>query len=241
LSPVIRAEGLGKCYRRRRTPAGACEPHWALRDVSFQIARGELVAVVGSNGAGKSVLLRILSRITDPTCGRAWVRGRAGSLLEVGTGFHPELSGRENVFLSGAILGMTRREIERRFDEIVDFAGTADALEAPVKHYSSGMTVRLAFSVAAHLSADILFLDEVWATGDAEFRDRCALKMRQLVSTGRTALIVSHDLSQLRGLCRRALWLERGELMLDGPMEEVARRYTVDAASRVEAFRLGPA
>jgi lipopolysaccharide transport system ATP-binding protein len=237
---MVRAQGLGKRYQRRG-PAGARAPFWALRDVSFELARGEIVALVGSNGAGKSVLLRILSRVTEPTCGRAWVRGRAGTLLAVSTGFHPELSGRENVFLSGAILGMTRREIEGRFDEIVDFAGAADALDAPVKHYSSGMTMRLAFSVAAHLRADVLFLDEVWATGDREFRDRCARKMRQLVGDGRTALLVSHDLAELRGLCRRALWLERGALVSDGSMEEVGRRYTLESAARVESFRLGPA
>ena len=227
MQPIICVERLGKRYRRRGVGRSTgADSFWALRDVSFQVARGEVVGIIGANGAGKSVLLRILSRITDPTSGSAWVRGRVGSLLEVGTGFHPELSGRENVFLSGAILGMTRREIERRFDEIIEFSGTRDFLDEPVKHYSTGMTVRLAFSVAAHLEADVLFLDEVWATGDLEFRDRCARKMRELIGEGRTALLVSHDLVELRRLCRRSLLFERGELVLDGPTEEVARRYT---------------
>lgn len=227
LEPIIRTEALGKRYRRRGASRSTrAESFWALRDVSFEVTRGEVVGIIGSNGAGKSVLLRVLSRITDPTSGSAWVRGRVGSLLEVGTGFHPELSGRENVFLAGAILGMTRREIERRFDEIIDFSGTRDFLDEPVKHYSTGMTVRLAFSVAAHLEADILFLDEVWATGDHEFRAACARKMRELVGDGRTALFVSHDLVELRGLCKRSLLFERGELVLDGPTEDVVRRYT---------------
>ncbi len=227
MEPIICVEGLGKRYRRKRAGRSTCEESfWALRDVSFEVARGEVVGIIGSNGAGKSVLLRILSRITDPTSGSAWVRGRVGSLLEVGTGFHPELSGRENVFLAGAILGMTRREIDRRFDEIIEFSGTRDFLDEPVKHYSTGMTVRLAFSVAAHLEADILFLDEVWATGDHEFRDGCARKMRKLVSEGRTALLVSHDLVELCRLCKRSLLFERGELVLDGPTEEVAHRHT---------------
>jgi len=181
---------------------------WALRDVSFAIAEGEAVGIIGANGAGKSTLLRILARITQPTSGVSRTRGRVGSLLEVGTGFHPELSGRENVFLNGAILGMTRRELRARFDEIVAFAGVERFLDTPLKRYSTGMRLRLAFAVAAHVDPEIMLVDEVLAVGDARFRERCLGKMRELGREGRTVLFVSHDLGAVTRLCSRAIWLE---------------------------------
>jgi lipopolysaccharide transport system ATP-binding protein len=246
---VIRAEGLGKRYRLvTPTPATTISDaarsalstirqrravrsekdrgwFWALRDVSFEVSSGEVLGIVGANGAGKSTLLKILSRITDPTEGRAEIRGRAGSLLEVGTGFHPELSGRENVFLNGAILGMRRREIEVKLDNIVDFSGISRFLDMPVKRYSSGMYVRLAFAVAAHLEPEILLVDEVLSVGDQEFQQRCLGRMDEVAQSGRTVLFVSHNLAAVSSLCSRALLLQQGSAVEQGPVERVLERY----------------
>jgi len=201
------------------------EEFWALKDVSFEVRRGEVVGIIGRNGAGKSTLLKILSRITEPTEGRVRLRGRVGSLLEVGTGFHPELTGRENVFLNGAILGMTRAEIKKKFDEIVAFAEVEKFLDTPVKRYSSGMYMRLAFSVAAHLEPEILVIDEVLAVGDAEFQNKCLGKMRDVASHGRTVLFVSHNLATVQSLCTRAHLLSCGRTTCSGDVEPVLRRY----------------
>jgi ABC-type polysaccharide/polyol phosphate transport system ATPase subunit len=189
---------------------------WALRDVSFEVREGEVLGVIGRNGAGKSTLLKILSRITTPTTGRATIRGRVGSLLEVGTGFHPELTGRENVYLNGTILGMTRAEITRKLDEIVEFAEMAKFIDTPVKRYSSGMTVRLAFAVAAHLDTDILFVDEVLAVGDQAFQEKSLSKMDEVSKTGRTVLFVSHNQGMVAKLCTRAIVLRSGQLIHEG-------------------------
>lgn len=198
---------------------------WALRDVSFTIKQGEVVGVIGRNGAGKSTLLKILSRITEPTLGFAEIHGRVGSLLEVGTGFHGELTGRENIYLSGAILGMKRVEINRKFDEIVAFAEVEKFIDTPVKRYSSGMYLRLAFAVAAHLEPEILLVDEVLAVGDARFQRKCLSKMEEVGKTGRTVLFVSHNLSAITSLCERALWLHDGKLTQDGPSHQVGSQY----------------
>ncbi len=198
---------------------------WALDDVSFDVRRGEVLGLIGANGAGKSTLLKVLSRITEPTEGQVTLRGRVGSLLEVGTGFHPELTGRENIFLNGTILGMRKSEIVRRFDEIVEFSGVERFLDTPVKRYSSGMQVRLAFAVAAHLEPEILLVDEVLAVGDAEFQERCLGKMKDVTREGRTVLFVSHNLAAVRGLCPRALLLERGRLAFDGATDGAIERY----------------
>lgn len=197
---------------------------WALRNVSFDVRTGEVLGIIGRNGAGKSTLLKVLSRITEPTAGAADVHGRVGSLLEVGTGFHPELSGRENVFLNGAILGMSRRDIRRRFDEIIEFAGVETFVDTPVKRYSSGMYMRLAFSVAAHMETDILVVDEVLAVGDAEFQAKCLGKMEDIAGYGRTVLFVSHNMGAVRSLCREVLVLDRGRI--------VERTRDVDGATR---------
>jgi lipopolysaccharide transport system ATP-binding protein len=246
---AIRAEGLSKQYRlgqyrqayqtareelvrvgralTRRHRGGSAEKEtiWALDDVSFQIESGEVVGVIGRNGAGKTTLLRILSRITEPTRGYAELRGRLGSLLEVGTGFHPELTGRENVFLNGAILGMRRGEVARKLDAIVDFAGVAKFIDTPVKRYSSGMYVRLAFSVAAHLEPEILIVDEVLAVGDAEFQRRSLGRMDEIGKSGRTVLFVSHNMATVTRLCQRAILLEAGRVVLDGPADHVTAHY----------------
>lgn len=248
---VVRAEGLGKRYRiapvhdrhptlrdslaraaqapLRWASAGRRRPQrgwiWALRDVSFEVRRGEVLGVIGRNGTGKTTLLKVLSRITPPTEGFAEVRGSVGSLLEVGTGFHPELSGRENVYLSGAILGMRRQEINRRFDEIVDFAGIHDFVDTPVKRYSTGMQLRLAFSVAAHLEPEILLVDEVLAVGDAAFQKRCLGKMSHVASVGRTVLFVSHNMAAVTALCSRAALLSSGHVALVGDSATVVARY----------------
>ena len=198
---------------------------WALRDISFELKAGDVLGIVGRNGAGKSTLLKVLSRITSPTTGRAWVDGRIGSLLEVGTGFHPELTGRDNLYLYGAILGMERQYIRNRFDEIVAFSGVEQFIDTPVKHYSSGMYLRLAFAVAAHLESEILVVDEVLAVGDAEFQKKCLAKMSQVSSEGRTILFVSHDLSAVQRMCPRSLLLQSGQLIGDGPTENILRSY----------------
>lgn len=198
---------------------------WALKDVSFEVKQGEVVGIIGRNGAGKTTLLKILARITEPTEGYAEVRGRVGSLLEVGTGFHPELTGRENIYLSGAILGMTKREIDRKFDEIVAFSGVEQFLDTPLKHYSVGMQMRLAFAVAAHLDPEILLVDEVLAVGDLEFQKKCLGKMEEVSRSGRTVLFVSHQMNQIRRLCERVFWLDGGRIVREGPTHEVVSAY----------------
>jgi lipopolysaccharide transport system ATP-binding protein len=198
---------------------------WALSDVSFTVERGTVFGIVGGNGSGKTTILKVLGRITEPTRGRAEICGRVGCVLEVGTGFHPELTGRENVFLSGIILGMKRREIVRKLDEIVAFSGLEQFMDTPVKHYSSGMAVRLGFAVAAHLEPDVLLIDEVLAVGDAQFQRRCVAKMNEAAASGRTILFVSHDLERIRALCQRALWLDGGRIEAVGDVEEVLRAY----------------
>ncbi len=247
--PIIEAEHLGKQYilthattaqhgtqrfsevvaaklrRPLSRPVAATDTFWALRDVSFTVSEGQAVGIIGRNGAGKSTLLKILSRITEPTCGCVRLRGRVASLLEVGTGFHPELSGRENIYLNGAILGLRRSEITRRFDDIVAFAGTERFLDTPVKRYSSGMYVRLAFAVAAHLESEILVVDEVLAVGDAAFQQKCLGKMSAVAKSGRTVLFVSHNLAAVRRLCDRGLLLDEGRVLHQGPVHEVVERY----------------
>jgi lipopolysaccharide transport system ATP-binding protein len=198
---------------------------WALRDVSFDVREGDVLGVIGRNGAGKSTLLKVLTRITTPTSGRAIIRGRVGSLLEVGTGFNPELTGRENVFLNGSILGMKRREIQRKLDEIVEFSGVEKFIDTPVKRYSSGMGVRLAFSVAAHLEPEILLVDEVLAVGDAEFQQRCLGRMEDFSGTGRTVLFVSHNMQTINQLCDRVIWLDDGRVAEDGNPSDVVTHY----------------
>lgn len=210
------------------------EDFWALREVDFEIKRGELVSIIGHNGAGKSTLLKILSRITEPTEGRVEISGRVTSLLEVGTGFHPELTGRENVFLNGAILGMSRVEVRRRFDEIVDFAGVEKFIDTPVKRYSVGMYCRLAFAVAAHLESEILVIDEVLAVGDAEFQAKCLDRMSEVANGGRTVLFVSHNFSAVRALTKRAIVLRSGRLSFDGPVDAALAHYTAAAVAVAE-------
>jgi lipopolysaccharide transport system ATP-binding protein len=219
---MLREAVVGLLRRRPRAPASHL---WALRDVSLDVKPGEVLGVVGRNGSGKSTLLKILSRITRPTTGSARVRGRVASLLEVGTGFHEELSGRENVYLSGAILGMPRKRIAARFDEIVDFAGVAAFIDTPIKRYSSGMLMRLGFAVAAHLESDVLLVDEVIAVGDAEFQRKCLETMGDLGGVGRTVLFVSHNLAAVENLCTRAVWLDGGVLRHDGAPRDVIQRY----------------
>jgi lipopolysaccharide transport system ATP-binding protein len=254
MEPLLSVERLGKRYRlrHRADPAGystlrdtisgalaapfrrgngtravatTTDDFWALRDVTFDVAAGDVVGIIGRNGAGKSTLLKILSRITEPTAGRVTLRGRVASLLEVGTGFHPELTGRENIFLNGAILGMTRQEIRRNFDSIVAFAEVERFLDTPVKRYSSGMYVRLAFAVAAHLEPDILVIDEVLAVGDAEFQKKSLGKMRDVGRGGRTVLFVSHNMAAVQALCSSALWLERGNVAASGATPAVINQY----------------
>jgi lipopolysaccharide transport system ATP-binding protein len=207
------------------------EYFWALKDIDFEVKKGESLGIIGRNGAGKSTLLKVLSRITKPTKGRAVLDGRVGSLLEVGTGFHPELTGRENIYLNGAILGMMRSEIERKFDEIVDFSGIEKFLETPVKRYSSGMYVRLAFAVAAHLEPEILMVDEVLAVGDAEFQKKCLGKMGEVTSQGRTVLFVSHNLLAVENLCRKALLLDNGKMVEIGDANTVIETYLSSSSS----------
>jgi lipopolysaccharide transport system ATP-binding protein len=219
---------LAAPWRRLQRIGGrgpAATDFWALRDVSFDVRVGDVVGIIGPNGAGKSTLLKVLSRITPPTSGHIDLDGRVSSLLEVGTGFHPELTGRENIFLNGAILGMLRAEIRRKFDAIVSFAGLEQFIDTPVKHYSSGMYVRLAFSVAAHLEPEILIIDEVLSVGDLHFRNRCLGRMREMRDEGRTVLFVSHDLTSVRQLCNRAVMLLGGRVDQDGAPDDVTRRY----------------
>jgi len=249
MSVAIKTEGLGKRYTlglnntgnlRESLSAAARRPLrvlgkggerrepgvlWALRDVSLEIADGDVVGLIGHNGAGKSTFLKLVSRITEPSAGWAEVTGRTGSLLEVGTGFHPELTGRENVFLNGAILGMRREEIRRRFDEIVEFAEVERFLDTPVKRYSSGMSVRLAFSVAAHLEPEILLVDEVLAVGDASFQRRSLARMAEVAKEGRTVVFVSHNLAIIRALCKRGVLLEQGKVIVDAPAEDAIDEY----------------
>jgi lipopolysaccharide transport system ATP-binding protein len=243
---VIHGEGLGKSYHRGalqqstllrdqlsrvlRSPLSVFrrpkdETFWALKDVSLEVREGEVLGLIGRNGAGKTTLLKILSRITKPTTGWAEIHGRVGSLLEVGTGFHPELTGRENTYLSGAILGMGKSEIRRKFDEIVAFAEIERFIDTPVKHYSSGMFVRLAFAVAAHLEPEILFVDEVLAVGDAAFQKKCLKKMGDVSKQGRTVVFVSHNMIATKSLCDRVVWLDEGSVLQDGPAEPTISAY----------------
>jgi lipopolysaccharide transport system ATP-binding protein len=223
----------------RRGHGAANEEFWALRDVSFDVNQGEVVGIIGRNGAGKSTLLKLLSRITDPTSGRFRLRGRVASLLEVGTGFHPELTGRENVFLNGAILGMSREEIKRKFDEIVAFAEIEKFLDTPVKRYSTGMHLRLAFAVAAHLEPEILIVDEVLAVGDAEFRKKCLNKMENVASAqGRTVLFVSHQMAAVQHLCTRCMLLNMGRLVQSGRTDDVIKTYLSNAGMLTTASKL---
>jgi homopolymeric O-antigen transport system ATP-binding protein len=264
MPPAIRIENLGKRYRvnhavqrlpyrtlrdslvsaatapLRRLRAGGhdgmAEDFWALKDISFDVQPGEVVGIIGRNGAGKSTLLKILSRITKPTTGRVTLRGRVSSLLEVGTGFHPELTGRENVYLNGGILGMSRKEIDRKFDAIVDFSGVEKFLDTPVKRYSSGMQVRLAFAVAAHLEPEILIVDEVLAVGDAEFQKKCLGKMREVSTGGRTVFFVSHNMTAIEALCTRAIVLESGRVIGAGQVQKVIGQYLDSAVAIHEGF-----
>lgn len=250
-TPVIQTEGLGKRYRRAlgasrndtlrdtltnfaRSPLAALrrpqhETFWALQNVSLEVFEGEVLGLIGRNGAGKTTLLKILSRITRPTTGWAEIHGRVRSLLEVGTGFHPELTGRENTFLSGAILGMGKAEITRKFDEIVAFAELEKFIDTPVKHYSSGMYVRLAFAVAAHLEPEILLVDEVLAVGDINFQKKCLGKMGDVARAGRTIILVSHQLTPIRQLCSRVIWLDAGKVRECGPTATVVNVYEANA------------
>jgi len=247
MATAITAQGISKCYQigqlqssygtlrdsiaattsrlARRDFHRHKEEIWAVRDVSFQVAEGEVLGVIGRNGAGKSTLLKILTRITTPTEGRAEIAGRVGSLLEVGTGFHGELTGRENVFLNGSILGMKRQEIQQKFVDIVEFSGIEKFIDTPVKRYSSGMYVRLAFAVAAHLEPEILLVDEVLAVGDAEFQRRCLGRMEDFSVSGRTVLFVSHNMQTIAQLCDRTIWLDGGRVVSDGPSADVVARY----------------
>jgi lipopolysaccharide transport system ATP-binding protein len=218
----------------RRRELDETNSFWALRDVSFALKQGEVLGVVGRNGAGKSTLLKVLSRITEPTRGRAQIRGRVGALLEVGTGFHPELTGRENVFLNGSILGMDMDVIKRRFDEIVEFSGVGKFIDTPVKRYSSGMYLRLAFAVAAHLEPDILIVDEVLAVGDAQFQKKCLGQLAEVTSHGRTVLFVSHNMAAVQSLCTRAILLKGGTLVQDGTPREIVHSYLAAGAEQME-------
>jgi lipopolysaccharide transport system ATP-binding protein len=220
-----------KALRGGNTSGNTVEEFWALKDVNFEVNQGDRLAIIGRNGAGKSTLLKILSRITDPTQGRVEITGRVSSLLEVGTGFHPELSGRENIFLNGAILGMTSEEVRKKFDQIVAFAEVERFLDTPVKRYSSGMYVRLAFAVAAHLEPDVLVVDEVLAVGDAQFQQKCLGRMGELSQSGRTIIFVTHNMDAMLSLCNRGLVLERGSVVFDGSPSEARKKYLAKAES----------
>src|SRR2546421_4416499 len=264
MKPIIKVQNLGKRYRLgaqqaqygslRETLAGmarapvrflqrngrAAQPlFWAVKNVSFEVQPGEVVGIIGRNGAGKSTLLKMLSRITQPTAGRIELYGRIASLLEVGTGFHPELTGRENIYLNGAILGMARGEIKRKFDEIVSFAEVEKFIDTPVKHYSSGMYLRLAFAVAAHLEPEILLVDEVLAVGDARFQRKCLDKMQDAGKQGHTVLLVSHNMPTITRLCPRTILLDQGHVLKDGPSHEVASEY-LNGGLGMSAARVWP-
>ena len=252
MRPIVKVEGVSKRFRiqpreapsvryptlreslvlvvrspftRRRKSNRADDTVWALKDATFDVMPGEVMGIIGPNGAGKSTLLKILSRIIEPTSGRIELYGRVASLLEVGTGFHPDLTGRENVFLNGAILGMKRREIESKFDEIVAFAEVEKFINTPVKHYSTGMYLRLAFAVTAHLDPEVMIVDEVLAVGDANFQKKCLNKMDEVTRSGRTVLLVTHSMGMVRRLCRRAILMTGGRIDKIGPAEEVAAHY----------------
>jgi len=223
-----------KLFSNKNHKPSGVEEFWALKDVGFEIKQGDVVGIIGRNGAGKSTLLKVLSRITEPTAGRIEIEGRIASLLEVGTGFHQELTGRENIFLNGAILGMSRVEIRRKFDEIVAFSEVEKFLDTPVKRYSSGMYVRLAFAVAAHLEPEILIVDEVLAVGDMAFQKKCLGKMQSVASSGRTIIFVSHNMGAVMGLCNRVVWLAGGRCHMVGPVREVADAYVATTSLQVE-------
>ena len=235
-----KVKGLFRPQTSDLRPQTSEEDFWALNDVSFTVKRGEVVGIIGRNGAGKSTLLKILSRITEPTKGRVTLRGRVASLLEVGTGFHPELTGRENIFLNGAILGMTRAEMRRKFDEIVAFAEVEKFLDTPVKRYSSGMYVRLAFAVAAHLDPEILIVDEVLAVGDAEFQKKCLGKMQDVAKGGRTVLFVSHNMAAVQALCSRAIYLQAGAIKAFGEVDLLVSQYMSDSIRGEGQALVGP-
>jgi lipopolysaccharide transport system ATP-binding protein len=228
MNEVIKIENLSKVYKRKTKRHGVniVEDFWALKDLSFSVNRGDVLGVIGKNGAGKSTLLKILSRITSPSSGQVTINGRVASLLEVGTGFHPEMTGRENIYMNGSILGMSTCEIKRKFDEIVDFSGVAHFLETPVKRYSSGMQTRLAFAVAAHLEPEVLIIDEVLAVGDAEFQKKCLRKMEDIGNSGRTILFVSHNMIAIKKMCNRCIWLKDGSVyQQDYDAQAVVRNY----------------
>ena len=235
---TLREALSGSLGRSRRSQTSG--DLWALRDVDLALEQGEVVGVVGRNGAGKSTLLKIVARITEPTTGVSRTRGRVGALLEVGTGFHPELTGKENVYLNGAVLGMSRKDIGRRFDEIIEFAGVERFLDTPLKRYSSGMYLRLAFAVAAHLEPDIVIVDEVLAVGDEDFRQKCLGRMSRFGREGRTVLFVSHDLGAITQLCQRAVWLDRGSIRTEGRAGEVVDRYLRSTVDRTPHVELAP-
>ena len=264
---VIKVEGLGKKYRigqaekrpdnfreaivqgvtaplrrlrKLRSEPSSNDEFWALKDVSFEVQEGEVVGIIGANGAGKSTLLKILSRITTPTEGRAVIRGQVSSLLEVGTGFHPELTGRENIYLNGTILGMSHRDIRARFDEIVDFAGVEAFIDTPIKRYSSGMSVRLAFAVAAHLGTDIMIVDEVLAVGDIAFQQKCVSIINDISRSTRTIIFVSHNMGIIQRLCPRTMLTEAGQVIFDGPTPSAILRYSKNQAQAISTLLKGP-
>src|SRR6188768_1221328 len=249
MKPILEIHQLAKKFRIQHLPGGYMslrermlhtfkfenttnEDFWALNDVSFQVQRGESIGIIGRNGAGKSTLLKILSKITPPTKGKIISRGRIASLLEVGTGFHPELTGRENIFFNGSLLGMKRKEIELKFDEIVSFSGVEKFLDTPLKHYSSGMQLRLAFSVAAFLEPEILVIDEVLAVGDAEFQKKCLGKMEDISKSGRTILFVSHNMGAVQNLCHKAILLEQGKIVQHALVDQVIQAYQSSFSSK---------